>query len=113
MYDLIFQELQRLPGVVPRSAFGHKGFAVGSSLFAFIDDEHLAVKTLGFTEDSAKVPKGLDFFMPGDSMSRTWIRLPVTDDLRHIQKHWDMIAESYKLALERDIEKQRKTKRGK
>lgn len=106
-HTLIQQELARLPGIVPKSAFGHKGWGVGSSLFAFIDEDTLTIKSLRF-QDGSSLPEPLTLFNPMGAGKSTWVRIPITDNLQYIKKYWDMIEESYTLALERDKAKKAK-----
>jgi len=110
-FDLIQEELALLGEITPRSMFGHQGYAIGSSVLAFLDDEALVVKTEKFIESPGSLPKGLHFFMPDIFPSRTWVAIEFDDSLRSLKKHWSLIEESYNLASQRDILKKSKPKR--
>ena len=107
-FDTIFDELAKLGQVVPRAMFGHQGYAIGSSLFAFLDENALVVKTERYNSDAARLPRGLRYFVPGTKPSRTWISISFVDSLDSLRKHWALIEESYGYAALREIGKQTK-----
>jgi hypothetical protein len=43
-FNAILDELAPLAQVIPRSMFGHQGYAIGTSVFAFLDEQALVVK---------------------------------------------------------------------
>lgn len=109
LIDIITPELDRLQNIRPKAMFGHKGFAFGNSVFAFIDDETLVVKSEKYPTPDL-LPKGLTHFWIGDEPVKSWIRIPIEDDLRMIRKYWNLIEESYNHAVVRDQLKKKKGK---
>jgi hypothetical protein len=74
------QEFERLPDVVPRTIFGHKGFAYGTSVFAFLDGDRLVIKTHSL-KNVDTLPDGFEFFPPIAS-GRSWVGFELSDTLR-------------------------------
>ncbi|HET6511360.1 MAG TPA: hypothetical protein VFH43_04160 [Candidatus Kapabacteria bacterium] len=109
-FDLVAPELERLPGARPKSIFGSKGYAIGNSVFAFVhDEEELVVKTDKYPTVEL-LPKGLTHFWAGDALMKSWVCIPITDDLREVRRYWHLVEESFNHAMVRD---QLKKKRGK
>lgn len=109
-FDIVAPERDRLPGTRPKAIFGAKGFAIGNSVYAFVhDDVELVVKTDKYPT-SDLLPKGLTHFWAGDALMKSWVCIPISDDLREVQKFWSLVEESYQHAVVRD---QLKKKRGK
>jgi TfoX/Sxy family transcriptional regulator of competence genes len=104
-FDTIREELAKLGHVVPRAMFGHQGYAIGSSLFAFLDEDALVIKTERYQAAGTKLPKGLAYFIPGTKPSRTWIAIHFDDSLDALRRHWSLIQESHQLAAAREISK--------
>lgn len=108
-YDLILQELLPLGQVVPRSMFGHSGYAFGTSVFAFFDEDRLVVRTERFADRT--LPKGISGFYPGtEEMSRVWVGIELDDSLTTLRTHWSLIEESYTSAVRRDAAKRGRSK---
>jgi hypothetical protein len=110
LLDIIAPELERLQNIRPKPIFGHKGFAFGNSVFAFLDDdETLVVKSEKYPTPEL-LPAGLTHFWAGEALMKTWIKIPIADDLRMIRKYWSLIEESYQHAIVRDQLKKKKGK---
>lgn len=109
-FDAIFEELSTLDNIVPRALFGHQGYAFGSSVFAFLDEDRLVVRSEKFLR--GELPHGLSYFMPdhfqGKNVSGRWVGIQFDDSLGALRKHWPLIEESYRDAVRRD---QLKTKK--
>lgn len=109
-FDLVASELERLPGIKPKAIFGAKGWAIGNSVFAFVHDDHeLVVKSEKYPTPEL-LPDGLTHFRAGDMLMKTWVCIPITDDLRSIRRYWHLIEESYHHAVVRDQLKKKKGK---
>jgi hypothetical protein len=109
-FDIVAPELERLPGIKPKGIFGAKGWAIGNSVFAFVHDDHeLVVKTEKYPT-SDLLPKELTHFWAGDMLMKTWVCIPIKDDLRDVRKYWHLIEESYNHAVVRDQLKKKKGK---
>lgn len=106
--EIIFAELQDLGEITHRKIFGHDGFAFGSSIFAFLIEGRIALKTERYKTDA--LPEGLAIFGPLGA-SREWITLPIDDDLRILTTYRALFEDSYNLAVEREREKQQKKAR--
>lgn len=109
-FDAIFDELSVLGKVSPRAMFGHQGYAFGSSVFAFLDEYRLVVRSEKVL--SGDLPAGLSFFMPdhfeGKTPSGRWVGIAFDDSLSSLRKHWHLIDESYRDAVRRDSLKAKK-----
>ena len=110
-FDIVGPELeQRLPGIKPKGIFGSKGWAIGNSIFAFVHDEvELVVKSEKYPT-SDLLPKDLTHFWAGDMLMKTWVCIPINDDLKAVRKYWHLIEESYNHAVVRDQLKKKKGK---
>jgi hypothetical protein len=112
-FDAIFDELSELGNVTPRSMFGHSGYGLGTSVFAFLDEDRLVVRTEKYVR--RELPKDLVYFMPeifqGRTVSGRWVGIPFDDSLASLRKHWHLIEESYRDAIRRQDAKRQDAKR--
>jgi hypothetical protein len=108
--DIISPELDQLPGVRPKPIFGHKGFAIGTSVFAFLDDDDTLVVKTEKHPTPESLPKDLTHFWAGEALMKTWVKIPITDDLKMIRRHWELVLESYEHAAIREKLKKKKGK---
>ena len=109
-FDAIFEELSTLGQITPKAMFGHPGYAIGTSIFAFLDGDALIVKTTRFQSPEASLPRSLRRFVIETIPSRTWIGILFDDSLDSLRKHWPLIEESYAMAVSRESEKIAKRK---
>jgi hypothetical protein len=104
-FDAILAELSTLNNITPRAMFGHQGYAFGTSVFAFLVEDRLVVRSTKYTD--SPLPPDLSFFMPEvfkgkKASSGRWIGIHFDDSLSAISRYWHLIEESYKAALQRD-----------
>jgi hypothetical protein len=110
-FDAIMSELAVMPNVTSHSIFGHQGYSFGSSVFAFLDDESLIVRSEKYRNKPDSLPRDLSFFMPEIFTNYVWIGIAIDDSLSGLRKHWGLIEESYKMAIERESVKKLKPKK--
>jgi hypothetical protein len=110
-FDAILSELSVMPNVKSHSIFGHQGYSFGTSVFAFLDNESLVVRSEKYRNKPDSLPRDLSFFLPEIFTNLVWIGITIDDSLSGLRKHWGLIEESYKMAIERESVKELKAKR--